>query len=57
MLSQETINKLKANWYTFEQIEWIKLWLEESNAWKVITKEEMEKFVKTELFSKYMENV
>ena len=57
MISQETVNNLKQNWYTFEQIEWIKLWITEYENWETISKDEMEEFVKKELFSKYMANV
>ena len=57
MLSQETINNLKQNWYSFEEIEWIKIGLSEYENWETISKEEMEEFVKKELFAKYMTNV
>lgn len=42
MLSQETINNLKQNWYSFEEIEWIKIGLNEYENWEIISKDEME---------------
>jgi len=57
MLSQEAIKYLKENNYSFEEIEWIKLGLENSSKWEVISKQEMQDFVKVELFSKYAVSV
>lgn len=58
MISLETINSLKSNWYSFEEIEWIKLGLKQSSEWKTISLEKMNNFVKNDLFSKYTsENV
>ena len=53
MLSQKAIDYLKENWYSFEQIEWIKKWLEESENWDILSKSEMKDFIKSNLFSKY----
>lgn len=57
MISQEAINYLKKNGYSYEEIEWIKLWLEQYEKGKTISKDEMENFIKNELFSKYSTNV
>lgn len=57
MISKETIENLKNNWYSFEEIEWIKLWLKEANSWETLTMEEIEIFVKNDLFSKYKASV
>ncbi len=57
MVGNKAIKYLKKNDYTFEEIEWIKLWLEQSNQWKVISKKEMNSYIKKELFSKYTTNV
>ncbi len=57
MLSKQTITYFKENWYSFEQIEWIKLWLEQSEKWDIISHNDMKKFIKNELFSKYTVNV
>jgi hypothetical protein len=57
MLSKKTVEELKKNWYSFEEIEWIKLWLKQSDSWLTISKEEINTFVKNDLFSKYTTNV
>jgi len=46
MLSQEAIKYLKENNYSFEEIEWIKLGLENYSKWEVISRQEMQDFVK-----------
>jgi len=53
MLSQKAIKYFKKNWYNFEEIEWIERWLKESENWDILSKNEMKKFIKTNLFSKY----
>jgi len=57
MLSTEAIKYFKDNWYSFKEIEWINLALEQANNWEIISKEEMEIFIKATLFSKYRVNV
>lgn len=57
MLSTEAIKYFKDNWYSFKEIEWVNLALEQANNWEIISKEEMDIFIKTTLFSKYRVNV
>ena len=53
MLSNKALKYLKDNDYTFEEIEWIKKWIEESKKWQTISKAEMKEFISNDLFSKY----
>lgn len=51
------IEALKKAWYSFEEIEWIKLWLEQANNLEVISKKEMNNFIKNKLLSDFKVNV
>ena len=57
MLSQKAISYFQKNWYSFEEIEGIKLWLEQAEKWETISHAEMKDFVSNELFAKYKSNV
>jgi len=57
MLSKQAIEYFKKNWYSFEQIEWIKKGLIEAKNWEVVSKDEMDNFIKSDLFSKYTTHV
>ena len=57
MLTQKAINYFQENWYSFEEIEGIKLGLEQAENWERISHDEMKKFVSNELFAKYKTNV
>ena len=52
ILKDKASKYLKDNGYTFEEIEWIKKWIEEFNKWETISKAEMKEFISNEIFSK-----
>jgi hypothetical protein len=56
MLSKKALTYLQKNNYSFEEIQWIKLWLEQAKRWETISQKEMLDFINTELFSKYSVN-
>jgi hypothetical protein len=53
MLSSEITKVLKEKGYSFEQIQWIELWLSQSEKWDILSQSEMDAFIQDDLFAKY----
>jgi predicted transcriptional regulator len=51
------VEAFKKEWFSFEEIEWIKEWLEDIKNGRVISHSEIKEFVSNELFSKYKINI
>lgn len=56
MLSTGTVKSLKEKGYSFEQIQWIELWLSQREKWETFSQSEMDSFIKNELFVQYSVN-
>ena len=57
MLSKKATEYFVNNNYSFEEIEWIKLWIKQAKNWEVVSKQEMNNFIKIKLFSKFKVDV
>ena len=57
IMNEINIEAFKKEWFSFEEIEWIKEWINDIENGRVISHAEMKKFVSNELFAKYKTNV
>ncbi len=51
------VDKFKKTWFSYEEIESIKKWIEDVENGRTVSESQMKKFIKKELFSKYTVNV